>query len=102
MVDIFSEEEKRNIKRPSDAYRLLQKKLKRKRESPYAILADTEKYLAWFIPIISSVFFIFIGISIPRRFPICRNWQSPCSCGFWAIVSLAYTRNPVTLLYISF
>jgi hypothetical protein len=63
MVDIFSEDEKSGIKRPSDVYRLLQKKLKKKRESPYAILTEMEKYLAWFIPIISSVFFIFIGVS---------------------------------------
>jgi len=59
----ISAEERAQIKKSSDVYRLLQKRLRKKRESPYAILGEMEKYLSWFIPIISSLFFILIAAS---------------------------------------
>jgi hypothetical protein len=50
--------------RPSHVYRLLQRRLKKKMGSPYEILTEMEKYLSWFIPIVSSIFFVIVAASV--------------------------------------
>ena len=48
----------------SQGWGLLQKRLNKNMLSPYNILAETERYLAWFIPIVSSIFFILVAASV--------------------------------------
>ncbi|MBN2071227.1 MAG: hypothetical protein JW814_07190 [Candidatus Krumholzibacteriota bacterium] len=62
-MSMFSGEEMKRIDKPSDGFRILQRKLRKKKESPYGILDNIEKYMNWFIPFVSSLFFVIIGIS---------------------------------------
>lgn len=60
----ITQEERKKIKKPTDLYELLIKKMQKKRVQKDKILKDIDTYLKWYIPIISSIFFIIFGAII--------------------------------------
>lgn len=56
--------------RRRDAFELMRTKLEQQQESPSKVLDDIERYQAWFIPIITSIYFLFIGLVFRSGLPV--------------------------------